>query len=91
MLTNGWLQIVPWNSEPLKVFKILCFSIPQDLTTDSTKLVATIIFLSLKWSNSLISTSEYSILLLNAKALFAGIVQGVVVQIIILESLRKSF
>ena len=57
---------------------------------DSIKLLATIIFFSLKLSNSLISRIEYSILLLNANALFAGIVHGVVVQMITLASFKNS-
>ena len=57
---------------------------------DSIKLLATIIFFSLKLSNSLISRTEYSILLLNANALFAGIVHGVVVQMITLASFKNS-
>ena len=57
---------------------------------DSIKLLATIIFFSLKLSNSLISRTEYSILLLNANALFAGMVHGVVVQIIALASFKNS-
>ena len=56
---------------------------------DSIKLLATIIFFSLKLSNSLISRTEYSILLLNANALFAGIVHGVVVQMITLASFKN--
>ena len=75
------MHIVPSNSPPLKVFKVSNFFIPQDLTTESKRLVATIIFFSSKFSRSLISTKEYSMPLLKAKALFAGIVQGVVVHI----------
>ena len=82
---------MPVNSEPLNVFKTLNLSISQDLTIDSKRFLATIIFFSLKFSRSLISINTYSILLLKAKALFAGIVHGVVVQIIILESFKKSF
>ena len=82
---------MPVNSEPLNVFKILYFSIEQDLMVASSRFVATIIFFSLKFSSSLISTKAYSILLLKAKALLAGIVHGVVVQIIILDSFKKSF
>ena len=71
-------------------FKTLCFFIPQDLIIESTRLLATIIFFSLKYSKDSISTNEYSIVLLKAKALLAGIVQGVVVQIIILASFKKG-
>ena len=79
------------NSEPLNVFKILNFSIEQDLTIVSKRFVATTIFFSLKFSRSVISTNAYSMPLLKAKALLAGIVHGVVVQIIILEFFKKSF
>ena len=44
-----------------------------------------------KVSKGHISKTEYSMLLLKANALLAGIVHGVVVQMITLESLRKSF
>ena len=54
------------------------------------KFFATIIFFSLKFSSSSISITEYSMLLLKANALFAGIVHGVVVQIIILEFFKNS-
>ena len=47
-VSNGCLHIVPTNSEPLKVFKILNFSIEQDLTIESKRFLATIIIFSLK-------------------------------------------
>ena len=83
--------MVSLNSEPLKVFNSLKFFISHSLVIVSIKFFATTIFLSLKFSRLSISKTEYSMLLLNAKALFAGIVHGVVVQIIILVSFRKSF
>ena len=89
-MTNGWLHTVPLNSEPLKVFNSLKLLISHSLAIDSIKFFATTILLSLKCSRLSISSIVYSILLLKANALLAGIVQGVVVQIIILVSLRKS-
>ena len=78
------------RSEPLKFFKTLNFLILQDFTTVLIKFLAIMIFFSLKFSKLEISIKEYSNELLKAKALFAGIVHGVVVHIIILASLRNS-
>ena len=64
---------------------------PHSLTIEGIRFLATTIFFSLKNSRSSISKTEYSMLLLNANALLAGIVQGVVVQIIILASFKNSF
>ena len=67
------------SSDPLKDFNSLNFLISHSLVIVSIKFLATIIFLSLKFSRSSISKTEYSMLLLKAKALLAGIVHGVVV------------
>ena len=64
--------------------------ISHALVIDSIKFFATTILLSLKCSRLSISSIVYSILLLKANALLAGIVHGVVVQIITFVSLRKS-
>ena len=81
---------MPANSDPLKVFISLKFLISHSLVIASIKFFATTIFFSLKNSRSSISRIEYSMLLLNAKALLAGIVHGVVVQIIMLASFKNS-
>ena len=80
--------MVPLNSDPLNVFNSLKFFIEHSLQIELIKFFATTIFLSLKYSRSSISRTEYSILLLNANALFAGIVHGVVVQILCLHLLK---
>ena len=66
------------------------FLISHSLVIDSIKFFATTILLFLKCSSWSISKTAYSILLLKANALLAGIVQGVVVQIIILASFKNS-
>ena len=86
MFLNGCEQMVFSNSFPLNFFKIVKSLKLHSSATLLTSLLATIIFLFLKFLRSLpILIIEYSILPLNAKALLTGMVQGVVVHITTLQ------
>ena len=73
---------MPFKSLPLNFFKFTNSLIPQSFITESNNASASIIFLSLKSPSSFISINKYSRLSFYAKALFAGIVHGVVFQLI---------